>query len=166
MRYSGFCSVSKSQEASDTTSNPFSWLLFGWQFHVLDEVGRVTSGRQGTCSGKYFVHWNIINACFWLLSVSLRDEPDQWELHVKLLWLGVIQHVSCLVPSGSFDVETEAIHTINWFLSNILWLNLVIDFEVISELINSNGMLSGEVLSGTCEESLWEEESREPEGSW
>jgi hypothetical protein len=74
--------------------------------------------------------------------------------------------MSGLIPSGSFNVETEAIHTINWLLSDVLCLNLIIDFEVIGELINSNGMLSGEVLSSTCEESLWEEESREPEGSW
>jgi hypothetical protein len=126
----------------------------------------VTGGRQGTCSGEYLIHWNVIDTCLWLLSISLWHEPDEWELNIKLLGLAVIHHVGCLVPSGAFDVEAETVDTINWLLCHVLRLNFIIDLEVIGELINGNSMLSSEVLSGTSEESLREEETREPESCW
>jgi len=71
-----------------------------------------------------------------------------------------------LVPSGTFEVHTEAENTILWLLGNFLWINLIVDLEVHVKLINSDDMLSGEVLSSTCEEGLWEEESGEPVSWW
>ena len=61
----------------------------------------------------------------------LWNEPNERKLNVELLWLGVIKHVSRLVPSGSFDVQTVAEDTIDWFLGDVLRLDFIINLEVV-----------------------------------
>jgi len=126
----------------------------------------MTCCGQGSCSAQDFVHWDVIDALGWFLSVSLWYEPNQRKFHVKLLWLGFIQHVGGLVPSCSFDVEAVTEDAVNWLFGDILWLDFVIDFEVIREFIDGDGMLSCIVLTSTGKESLWEEESRQPKSWW
>jgi hypothetical protein len=74
--------------------------------------------------------------------------------------------VDGFVPSGTLQIKTIAEDTILRHLSHILWLDFIVDFVLVLKLIDSDNVFSGIVLHGTCEERLWEEETRDPISWW
>lgn len=70
------------------------------------------------------------------------------------------------VPSGTFEEHSIAERTIFGLFSDFMVLDLIIDLEIEAELIDSNLSLTRIVLQGGGEESLGEEEPRDPEGGW
>lgn len=164
-------SVSERQEGGDTSSDPVVLVFVRRQVNVHHEVGRVAGGGEGSGSTEDLVNWAHVEAvCFsidtagrlrWL---PFRLEPNQRQLDVELLWLGLVQLVSSAVPSGSFEEETVTEDTVVWSLLQLRWLNFIVHLEVEGQLIDGEHVLSGVVLSSTGEESLREEESGQPEG--
>jgi hypothetical protein len=70
------------------------------------------------------------------------------------------------VPSGSFKEHSIAERTIFRLFSDLMVLNFIVNLEIETELINSNLCLTRIVLESSGEESLGEEEPRDPEGGW
>ena len=99
-------SVSECEEESHTSSNPYCFFFTACKFEIEAEVGRVTSGGQGTSAGEYLVHRAIVDSSIRLLTVFLGEEPDEWELGVELLGVGLVEDVSLTVPTGTLHVHT------------------------------------------------------------
>ena len=74
--------------------------------------------------------------------------------------------MSLRVPASSLNIHTVAKTSIFWFFSDRLRCLLIINLELITELINGNDVFSGIILQRSREESLGEEESRDPESGW
>jgi hypothetical protein len=89
---------------------------------------------------------------------------DHGYFDVKLFGLGFVKHVDGFVPSCSFEVETIAENSIVWFVGNISWLDLIKYLEIVVQFVNGDGVLSCEILKGSCKEGLREEESGNPVG--
>jgi hypothetical protein len=70
------------------------------------------------------------------------------------------------VPSGSFEEHSIAERTIFGLLSDLVVLNFIVNLEIETEFIDSNLALTRVVLESGGEESLGEEEPRDPEGGW
>jgi len=97
-----------------------------------------------------------------------------WELVVKLLWIGIFESLLWSVPSRSLKEETMDIDTLIWWVdslsfdSSIITLdNILQDLRRVDDLIKRPGLsLSGNFLFHGCEETLWVEETSKPEGWW
>jgi len=58
-----------------------------------------------------------------------------------------------------------SVNTIIWLFGDLGKCVLIDDLEVELELVDSDNVLTGEVLQGCSEEGLREEESRDPESN-
>lgn len=67
-----------------------------------------------------------------------------------------------LVPSGTLKVQAEAKDAVFRLYGDRLGVDLVVDLKVQVKLVDSHSVLPCIVLLRSCEESLGEEESREP----
>lgn len=160
------CSVSERQEQGHAGSSPSVLVLVAGQLNHQTVVGRVTGGRQGARSGEHLVggaHVDAVGRCH---TVALGHEPDDRHFSVQLLGVRVVQDVSRAVPARTLHEHTIDVATIVWFLSDLAQRVLVNDLEVELELIDGDNVLSGVVLQRGSEESLGEEEPRDPEGRW
>ena len=95
-------------------------------------------------------------------SILLWFEPNNWHLGVQFLWPALVQHVSRMVPPAPFKEEASDVATIRGPNSRSLFAQRVHDPEGEAHCIDREHHLSREVLQGTSQESLWEEESRNP----
>lgn len=125
----------------------------------------MTSGGKSSRSREHLVHRAIIDGSFLGLdSVAARQEQNHRSRRVQLLGLGFVNAMSHRVPSGSLEEHTVAKRTIFRLLSYFVVLNFIVNLKVKTKLIDSNLALTSIVLKGGSEESLWEEEPRDPEG--
>lgn len=83
-------------------------------------------------------------------------------LGVEDLWLALIQHHFIVVPPASLEEETIDIRTI----LRLQIRRLLHELKVVGDLIDGDGVSPCEVLKHTGQETLGEEESRDPEDSW
>ena len=67
------------------------------------------------------------------------------------------------IPFATFKVHTVDVTSVSRFLSNILVGLVIVDLIPECQSINSDYVLSSVVLECTCQESLGEEESGDPE---
>jgi len=67
------------------------------------------------------------------------------------------------VPTGTLHEHSVDERTIFWFLINLSNGDLIPDLEFKAQLIDSDDLLSCEILQGGCEEGLREEETGDPE---
>jgi len=74
--------------------------------------------------------------------------------------------VHLFVPSGTLHVHPIDEAAIRRRLVDGGWSCVIAHLEVKGKLIDSDLVLASEVLQRACEEGLWEEESRDPEGVW
>jgi len=126
----------------------------------------VTSRGQGACTREHLVDGAVVDASLWLLAVLLRNQPEKRELSVQLLRVRLVKEVNLLVPPGALHVHTVDEATIRRWLVDGRWSCVIADLEVEGKLIDSDLVLTSEVLQRTREEGLWEEESRDPESVW
>ena len=134
-------------------------LLLHWKPQVEDEVGRVTSCRQGTGSPSGLVDWALVRMAIVDQILLLWQDPNALHLGEEDLWHGLFECLLPFVPSGSFNEETVDVHAVFWLLGEIVLGLIGDDDEVEVNLINGNHMLSGIVLLGASQERLCEEES-------
>jgi len=141
-------------------------LLLHWQVQVEDEVGRVTCGGERTSSFGGLVNWAFVRVSIVDLVSLARQNPNTLhggEEHSRLRFL---DGLLLLVPSGAFHEKTMDVDTIFWRFAEVILLLIRDDDEVELDVINGDDVLSGKVLSSTCQEGLGEEETREPEVLW
>ena len=69
----------------------------------------------------------------------------------------------CAVPSGALEVEAIGIAAIFWLLSDLVVRDFIVDLHIEVKFVDGDHMLSRIVLQTTCEESLREEETTQPE---
>lgn len=91
--------------------------------------------------------------------------PDERHLRVEDLRMGFFQGALLSVPSAALNVETPTVGTV-WSLFGLIKLGVVLHLVVPFDQIDSNGILSGEVLLESREEGLSEEETGDPEVWW
>jgi len=68
------------------------------------------------------------------------------------------------IPSSALEEHAVAERTILRFFCHFVVLDFIVYFKLKGEFIDGNLALTGIVLKRTCEEGLWEEEPRDPEG--
>lgn len=90
---------------------------------------------------------------------------NDWHLHEQLLGITVDQLVICVVPLAAFEVHAVGVTSGFRLLSNILHEQVRLDDKAEADLIDGDIVLSRVVLLRTSEESLREEESRNPEAN-
>ncbi len=123
----------------------------------------MTSCGQSTGTREHLVHGAVVNASLGLLTVLLGDQPDERELSVELLGVRLIHEMRLVIPAGTFHVHAIDETAILRGFCDGAWRGIITDLEVIAELINGDLHFSRIVLQCTSEESLREEESRDPE---
>lgn len=126
----------------------------------------MTCGRKSTWTGKYFVYGTFIDSVSWLYSILLWYKPNNWHFSVELFRIRVVKKMSNAVPTSSLHKHTIDVATILWFFSDFTEWIFVNYLEVKLEFINGDNMFSSIVLKCGSEESLWEEESWNPECRW
>jgi hypothetical protein len=161
----GGCSIVELSEQGDSTLHPVLLivLLLHQQGDVHDEVGRVTSGGQGTSTSRSLVDGASVAVPAIDFTHLGRLEPDVRHLSVEDLRMRLGQHIVLAAPSAAFQEETVDIGTILGSGLKVVLLRVAHDLEIEIDLINWDNMLSGIVLLDTCQETLCEEETREPE---
>lgn len=133
------------------------------QFQIDDEVGRVTSRRQGSLAREHTIGGCDIDTSLGLDSVNARDQVKRRKFLEELLGITVTQDVLFKVPLAALEEQSEHEHTIIRLLLDIIGSDMVAHVVVECDAINWNLILSREVLEGSRQEGLWEEEAREPE---
>ena len=118
----------------------------------------MTSSQKSTETRENLVGWATIDTSR-LLSVLLRNECKKRHLNEEFLGLTIIELVSILVPSASLKEHSKDDTSSFWSLLDVFKGEIVPDNETVTELINGNCLLTGKVLHGSSQESLWEEES-------
>lgn len=83
-------------------------------------------------------------------------------LRVEDLGLALVQHHFLIVPPASLEEQSVDISAVLRFQIRCFLHEL----EIVSDLVDGNRVLSREVLKDTSEETLREEEARNPEDSW
>jgi len=156
-------SVLESEEAGNASLNPEVWILVAWELKIEDEVGGVTSRRKRTVTREHLVKRAEVKTGFWHFTVLNRHEVDHGELDEKLLGVTFCEHLLFRVPLATFKVDTVGVHTRLWLLTNILPAHVRLNDVREADLIDSDGVLTGEILLRTSEEGLREEEARDPE---
>ena len=126
----------------------------------------MTRSGQSARTGEHLVDRAAVDPRFGLLAIFLRQQPDQRELGVELLRVRFVKVVGLGVPAGALHVHSIDEAAILRGLADGGWSRVVAHLEVVAKLIDGDLVLSCVVLEGTREESLWEEETRDPEGSW
>ena len=139
------------------------WILLGWKSEHEHEVGRVTSRHQGSLTLRCLVDGASVLLDLLEVSGLARHEQDHWALDEQDLGVRLVQRAHFWVPLASLKEHSHDIDSIFWSFYVILIIN---NLEVIVKKINSNSVLSGIVLLGSCQESLSEEESGNPEHLW
>lgn len=134
-------------------------LLVGRQLKVEDEVSRVTRGRERTITREHLVNRAIIDSGLSLDTVLHWQEVNHRHLDEELLRLTLLELLLAVVPLAAFQVQAVEIATRFRLLLDILVRHRAHHDMIKADLIDSNCMLSREVLLSTREEGLWEEES-------
>jgi hypothetical protein len=134
-------------------------LEIGGEANVHDEIGGVAGCGEHTATGRGLVYGTFVVLVVGQLARMRRPEEDVWTLGVKDLRLALVQHHVVVVPSAALQEETVDIGTILWLQ---IWRFLQ-KLEVVGDLIDGDGITTGEVLQDTSQETLSEEETRNPE---
>lgn len=71
--------------------------------------------------------------------------------------------MSFVVPAAAFEVKTVAVASVLGLLLNVFMGNCIGVLETVGQLVYCDGLQSGIVLNVSGEESLREEETRDPE---
>jgi len=126
----------------------------------------VTGGGQSTITRKHLVDRAQVEAISGQLAVLNRHEVNHGHFHEKLLGITLSKLIVIVVPFAALEIETIGHTTSFGFLCDIRRLQVRLDDVAEGNLVDSNGVLSREVLLCASEESLREEESRHPEACW
>lgn len=137
------------------------WHICGTVNHD-NEIGGVSSGVKCTSSFRCFVQWTLIIIRI-TFQVSLRVEQDDRRSRVLLTWLLILQEKSIVVNMPTFHVEPIHIHSIFIRVLQFLHFSTGLPVKSKTQFIDGDLILPGVGLEGSSEESLWEEECRQPE---
>lgn len=109
----------------------------------------------------------MVNSSFrWRDSVSSGKEKNHGSGGVQLLGLGLIDAMSHRVPSGAFKEHSVPERTVFGLFSDLVVFDFIVNLVVEGQLINGDLAFTRIVLQSSGEESLGEEEPRDPEGRW
>lgn len=122
----------------------------------------MTSSGENTETSQGLVDWASV--CVFLSNLIPLGwlNPDEWHLGVENLRIRLFKATLFLIPLAAFQVETMNVGTVrslDSLIEGCVWLHLVLPVN----LIDSNGILSCEVLLETSKERLSEEEAGDPE---
>ena len=134
------------------------WLV-GWQLKVEDEVSRVTRGGERTITREHLVNRAIVDAGLRLDTVLHWQEVNHRHLDEELLRLTLLELFRAVIPLAAFQVQAVKIAASLGLLLDVFIGHRAHHDVTEADLIDSNCVLSREVLLRTREESLWEEES-------
>jgi hypothetical protein len=144
---------------------PDLWLFVRGGINGNDVVGGLTSSGKDTSSSGGLVTWASIIVLA-SLKVFLRLEVNDWHLVVHFTWELVGNSHGLSVPSCSVHVQTIDVDSILGLFLNLILSFLDQDLEGELKLVNSNLIHSSMSLKHTSHETLWEEESGDPETLW
>ena len=154
------CSVVELGKHGDSTFGPVSWSVasLDWKTDLKHEVGRVTSGSQSTETSQGLVDWTRVGVSDWHFGLLSWLQPDSWHLSEENLIDRLLKDSLLLIPSTTLNEKTIDVSSILWWGLGVhlLFIN---DFEVKFNTIDSDSVLSSEVLLNSSEETLGEEES-------
>jgi len=119
----------------------------------------VTRGGERTITREHLVNRAIVDAGLRLDTVLYGQEVNHGHLDEELLWLTLLELFRAVVPLAAFQVQAVKIAASLGLLLDVLIGHRTQHDMIEADLIDSNCVLSREVLLGTREESLWEEES-------
>lgn len=120
--------------------------------------------RECTCSAEGLVHGaDVDTRRRWGDSITSGEEQYHRTRRIKLLGLRFIKAMGHRVPAASFEEHSVAETSVFWLFSDFVVLDLVINLIFEGQLINSDLALTSIVLESRSEESLREEEPRDPE---
>lgn len=108
----------------------------------------------------------MVDARFWRNTVLNRHEVNHGHFDEEFLGIAILKLLSSVVPLASLQVETVDVAASLRLGLHILMGHRVHNDVREADLIDGDSMLSSKVLLSTCEESLWEEEARNPEDIW
>ena len=119
----------------------------------------MTSGGERTITREHLVDWAIVDSGLRLDTVLHGQEVNHRHLDEELLWLTLLKLLRAVVPLAAFQVQAVKIAASLGLLLDVLVGHRTQHDMIEADLIDSNCVLSREVLLSTGEESLWEEES-------
>lgn len=121
-------------------------------------------GRERTGSAECLVHGaDVDTRGRWGDSVTSGEEQYHRTRRIELLGLRFIKAMGYRVPAASFEEHAIAETSIFWLFSDLMVLYLIVNLIFELQLINSDLCFTGIVLESSSEESLREEETRDPE---
>jgi len=123
----------------------------------------VTGSGERAVTRQDFVDGAFIDACLGEFTVLHGLEVNHGHLDEEFLWITIFESFGSMVPLASFQVDTVDVATCLRLSLYILVGHGAHDDMGEADLIDSNCVLSSVVLLSTREESLREEESRNPE---
>jgi hypothetical protein len=136
------------------------WILDARNSHQKNEVGRVTSGHEHTLSLRGLVNRAVIALEGLELCGLAWLKQHHWTLCEENFRITLIQGLDLRIPFGSLNVHSDNIDTIFGSIDVLLIIN---NGVIESKEIDSDTILSCIVLLSTCQETLSEEESGDPE---
>jgi len=135
-------SIVKHANESSGSLNPHLWKFCGWNINRNDVVSRLSGGRKYTSSSSGLVAWAGI---FFIISfeIFLWLEVNDRHLIIHFSWELISNSLLISIPSCSIHEKTIDIHTIFWFLFELLWSFFLKNLETEFQFINSDFMGSG-----------------------
>lgn len=152
----------------DTTFDPVGLFvsLLHWEPDFNHEVGRVTRRGKRTESFQSLVERALVGMAVVQFGDLGRFDPNAWHLGDQHLWMRLREHALLLVPSAAFNKEAVDEGTVGSWLVHVELALIRDDFKAEVDLVDSDGILSREVLLETSQETLREVEARHPEDCW
>jgi len=135
------------------------WILLARHSHQQHEVSRMTCRHQYTLTLRCLVNWGIVALELFEFCGLARHEFHHRALGEKDLRITLVKGVHDCVPLATFHVHSIDVDTIFWH-GHIFFIGD--DFEIVSQKIDSNTVLSRIILLSTRQETLSEEESCDP----
>jgi hypothetical protein len=149
-----------------------TWSLISWHVDLHDEVGGVTGGKEGTESSKRFVDRHLVNTkltskVLWssVINSLLVDngfEEKHGKVDKQLFRLTCGQLMLFVIPLATFQIHSETEGSSLGCLSDHVICQGILEDELKAYCIDGDCVSSGIVLKCTSEESLREEETRDP----
>lgn len=130
--------------------------------HHAHEIGGMTCGGEHTETFECLVDGASVRVLFDDVVHLSGLQPDVWHLGVEHLGLRLFETALLMIPSTTFQVKTMDIGTIGGFCF-LGKFGVFQDLVFPTDLIDSDCVLSSEILLKTGKETLGKEESRQPE---
>jgi len=156
-------SVIEHTEHGGGPSNPDTGLNLGWHVHMDNEVGGLTGGGEDTSTltslvARTSVLFDVSHVVF------LGLEPKHRHFTVQFTGFLIINYLFISVVTSTIHVESVHVNTVFWCLIDIFDTLGLKDVERELKLVDGNLVTTGVSLQGTSQETLREEQTRDPEG--